>query len=73
MRRRAFIAGLGAAAWPVLARAQSERVRRIGVLMNVDNADNRANYAAFVEALQRLGWTDGRNSRSSSRVYLPSL
>ena len=43
MKRRAFIAALGgAAAWPLVARAQSERVRRIGVLMNVDDADNRA-------------------------------
>jgi putative tryptophan/tyrosine transport system substrate-binding protein len=62
MKRRTFLAGLGgAAAWPVLARAQSERVRRIGVLMPVADADLRASYAAFIEALQRLGWTDGRN------------
>jgi putative tryptophan/tyrosine transport system substrate-binding protein len=68
MKRRAFIAALGgAAAWPLVARAQSERVRRIGVLMNVDDADNRASYAAFVEALQRLGWTDGRNVRIETR------
>jgi putative tryptophan/tyrosine transport system substrate-binding protein len=68
MRRREFIAGLsGAAAWPLAARAQSERVRRIGVLMPVDNADNRASYAAFVEALQQLGWTDGRNVQIETR------
>jgi putative tryptophan/tyrosine transport system substrate-binding protein len=68
MRRREFIAGLsGAAAWPLMARAQSERVRRIGVLMPVDDADNRASYAAFVEALQRLGWTDGRNVQIETR------
>jgi putative tryptophan/tyrosine transport system substrate-binding protein len=68
MKRRAFIAALGgAAAWPLVARAQSERVRRIGVLMNVDDADNRASYAAFVEALQRLGWTDGRNVQIGTR------
>jgi putative ABC transport system substrate-binding protein len=68
MRRREFIAGLGgAAAWPVVARAQSERVRRIGVLMAVDDADLRASYAAFVEALQRLGWTDGRNVQIETR------
>jgi len=68
MRRREFILALGGAAvWPVVARAQSERVRRIGVLMNVDDADNRACYAAFVEALQRLGWTDGRNVQIETR------
>jgi putative ABC transport system substrate-binding protein len=68
MKRREFIAALGGtAAWPLVARAQSERVRRIGVLMNVDNADNRASYAAFVEALQRLGWTDGRNVQIETR------
>jgi putative ABC transport system substrate-binding protein len=71
MKRRAFIAALGsAAAWPVLARAQSERVRRIGVLIpgfGVDDADLRAAYAAFVEALQRLGWTDGRNVQIETR------
>jgi putative ABC transport system substrate-binding protein len=68
MKRRAFIAALGgAAAWPVLARAQSERVRRIGVLMPVDDADLRASYAALVEALQQLGWTDGRNVQIETR------
>jgi putative ABC transport system substrate-binding protein len=68
MRRRTFIAALGGAvAWPVVARAQSERVRRIGVLLTVDDADNRASYAAFVEALQRLGWTDGRNVQIETR------
>ena len=68
MGRREFIAGLsGTAAWPLVARAQSERVRRIGVLMPVDDADNRASYAAFVEGLQRLGWTDGRNVQIGTR------
>jgi putative tryptophan/tyrosine transport system substrate-binding protein len=68
VRRREFIAGLGgAAAWPLVARAQSERVRRIGVLMGVDDTDMRANYAAFVEALQQLGWTAGRNVQIETR------
>src|SRR6516164_6278521 len=68
MKRRTFIAGLGgAAAWPMVARAQSERVRRIGVLMGVGEPDNQASYAAFVEALQRLGWTDGRNVQIETR------
>jgi putative ABC transport system substrate-binding protein len=64
IRRREFIAGLGsAAAWPVLARAQqSDRIRRIGVLMSVaNNALGQARFKAFQQGLERLGWTDGRN------------
>jgi putative tryptophan/tyrosine transport system substrate-binding protein len=65
MRRRAFIAGLGgAAAWPIAARAQQpDRVRRIGVLMNTTAADPefQARVGAFLQGLQQLGWTDGRN------------
>jgi putative ABC transport system substrate-binding protein len=66
MLRREFIAGLGsaAAAWPIVARAQqSERKRRIGVLMGYPESDHagQARVAAFREQLQRLGWTDGRN------------
>jgi putative ABC transport system substrate-binding protein len=65
MRRRAFIAGLAsAAAWPVVARAQQgDRVRRIGVLMNTEETRplERAFVAAFTDALNNLGWVDGRN------------
>ena len=66
MRRREFITLLGgaAAAWPVAARAQQpERMRRIGVLMNVasDDAEGQARLAAFHQGLQQLGWTVGRN------------
>src|SRR4051794_27117300 len=63
MRRREFIAGLaGAAAWPVSARAQqSERMRLVGVLMgSTDNAEARSRITAFLQALQELGWTEGR-------------
>ena len=71
MRRRTFIAALvGAAAWPLTARAQqSERMRRIGVLMNLaaDDAEGQARLAAFVQDLQQLGWTDGRNVRIDVR------
>jgi putative ABC transport system substrate-binding protein len=63
MRRRQFIAGLGsAAAWPVVARAQQpERMRRVGVLMSqaADNPEGQARIAAFLQALQQLGWTEG--------------
>jgi putative tryptophan/tyrosine transport system substrate-binding protein len=65
MRRREFITHLGgAAAWPLAARAQqTERMRRIGVLMNFTSDDpvSQDRLAAFVQGLQELGWTVGRN------------
>jgi ABC-type uncharacterized transport system substrate-binding protein len=66
MKRREFITLLGgaAAAWPLAARAQqAERMQRIGVLMNfaADDAEGQGRVAAFQQALQQLGWTDGRN------------
>jgi ABC-type uncharacterized transport system substrate-binding protein len=65
MRRRTSIAGLGSAtAWPLAVRAQQgERMRRIGVLMNLaeDDPDSQARLNAFRQALQELGWTDSRN------------
>ena len=71
MRRREFITLLGgaAAAWPVAARAQ-ERVRRIAVLQGGGDRDDprsQPNTAAFLQALQQLGWTDGRNVRIDYR------
>src|SRR6516225_922590 len=71
LRRREFIAGLGgAAAWPVVARAQQgDRVRRISVMMALDETDSegKALLAAFVNGLSELGWTDGRNVRMDVR------
>src|SRR5262249_35163085 len=72
MRRRAFITFLGgaAAAWPLAARAQqSDRVRRIAVLMAHPDSDPefQSYLAAFREGLQKLGWTEGRNIRIDSR------
>src|SRR5262245_39863667 len=70
MNRRTFIAGLGSvAAGPVVARAQSERVRRIGVLMNVaaDDPDGQARLTGFLQGLQEFGWTAGRNVRIEYR------
>ena len=65
MRRRTFITLLGgAAALPLAARAQqSERMRRIGVLMrgSADDADEQARLTAFLQGLQEWGWSDGRN------------
>jgi putative tryptophan/tyrosine transport system substrate-binding protein len=65
MRRRDLITLLsGAATWPLAARAQPrERMRRIGVLMSLaaDDPEGQARLTAFVQGLQELGWTDGRN------------
>jgi putative ABC transport system substrate-binding protein len=65
MKRRAFITLLGGAAvvWPLVARAQqSERMRRIGVLMAIaENEEGRARIAAFRDELHRLGRVEGRN------------
>jgi putative tryptophan/tyrosine transport system substrate-binding protein len=70
-RRRAFISLLGgaAAAWPLAARAEGERIRRIGVLMTLaaDDPEGQARLTAFVQGLQELGWTDGRNVRIDYR------
>jgi putative tryptophan/tyrosine transport system substrate-binding protein len=70
--RRDFITllGGGAAAWPLAARAQqSERMRRIGVLMYParDDPEGQARIAAFLDSLEQLGWTDGRNVRIDIR------
>jgi ABC-type uncharacterized transport system substrate-binding protein len=71
VKRRDFITLIGgAAAWPLAARGQEpERMRRIGVLMNAaaDDRDGQARVIAFVQALQELGWTDGRNARVDIR------
>jgi ABC-type uncharacterized transport system substrate-binding protein len=72
MRRREFITFLGGAAamWPLAARAQqSDRVRRIGVLMasTADDQEFQARLAAFTQALTQLGWSDGQNLRIDIR------
>jgi putative ABC transport system substrate-binding protein len=72
LRRRDFITLLGgtAAAWPLAARAQqTERVRRIGLLMAFDENDpeGKRRVPAFAQALADLGWTVGRNLRVDVR------
>jgi putative ABC transport system substrate-binding protein len=71
MKRREFIALVGgaAAAWPRAARAQQERVRRIGVLVYLvaGDAEGQARLAAFTQALSQLGWSEGRNLRIETR------
>jgi putative tryptophan/tyrosine transport system substrate-binding protein len=72
MRRREFITLLGGAtaAWPMEAHAQQgERMRRIGVLMNLgsDDPQSKVRIAAFIQELQQLGWIDRRNVRIETR------
>jgi putative ABC transport system substrate-binding protein len=71
VKRREFITLLGcAAAWPLAARAQQgERLRRIGVLTNLAEADPevQASLTAFRQTLQKLGWADGSNVRIDYR------
>jgi putative ABC transport system substrate-binding protein len=72
MRRREFITLLGgAAAWPLSARAQQpQRMRRIGVLLSLaaDDPETLGRAGAFLQGLQQLGWTDGRNVRIDYRM-----
>jgi len=71
MKRREFITLLGgAAAWPIAARAQqSERAKRVGVLMNSTATDAtwQSYFAAFVQGLRQLGWIEGQNLRIDTR------
>jgi ABC-type uncharacterized transport system substrate-binding protein len=74
-KRREFITLLGGAAavWSLAARAQQpERMRRIGVLTNLaeNDPEERRRMAAFLQALQKLGWRDGDNVRIDYRVAL---
>jgi putative ABC transport system substrate-binding protein len=72
MNRREFITLLagGAAAWPLALPAQQrDRVRRIGVLMPLDENDPlaKSEVSSFLQALADLGWVDGRNVRMELR------
>ena len=72
MKRREFITALGGAAiaWPPVARGQQAGgMRRIGVLSNLASDDQEAQTrnAAFLQGLQELGWTVGRNVRIDYR------
>ena len=70
MRRREFITLIGgAAAWPLAARAQQGRMRRIGVLLPsaADDADFQTFFGAFLQTLAQLGWSIGSNVRIDTR------
>ncbi len=72
--RRELIAALaGTAAWPPGAWApqQAERMRRIGVLMTLaaDDPQGQARLAGFQQALQQLGWSEGRNVQTDIRWH----
>jgi putative ABC transport system substrate-binding protein len=72
MRRRAFLALLGATAgWPLGLRGEpQDRIRRIGILLNLalDDPESEAFVAAFSRGLNDLGWSDGRNVRIDYRA-----
>ena len=72
MRLREFITLLGGAAatWPLAARAQQrERLPRVAVLEPVakDTPSAQERYTAFLQAFDKLGWTDGRNVQIVAR------
>ena len=72
IQRRAFLSLPGgmAIARPVVARSQqTERIRRVGILMGGaadDSSESQASMAAFVQELDQLGWTEGRNLKVDS-------
>ena len=69
MRRREFITLLGGGAmWSLGARAQDQRIRRIGILTPLDEAENKIRIDPLLQELPRLGWSDGRNIRIDMRA-----
>src|SRR5690242_18410592 len=72
MRRREFILAVGGAtAWPLTTRAQQHiaGARRIGVLMNyaADDQAAQTRLTAFLQQMQQMGWSEGRNLHSEIR------
>jgi putative ABC transport system substrate-binding protein len=72
VKRRRFLTLLGgaAAAWPFAARAQRERMRRIGILTAQAENDPaiKGHLAAFAKGLNSFGWSEGRNLRTEIRM-----
>ena len=76
MRRRDFIAALGRlAALPFAAFAQSDRMRLIGLLVSQREGEQEAKdrIAALRDGLQKLGWTEGRNTGSRRGMQVAAL
>jgi putative ABC transport system substrate-binding protein len=70
MRRRDFMLAVGgAAAFPLAARAQGERIRRVAVLfpLAADDPEQMTRRDGFQQTLERLGWSDGRNVKIDYR------
>src|SRR6266516_5029979 len=76
MNRRKLITLLGgsaaasSASWPIAAGAQQgDRMRRVGVLLNLaaDDPEGQARLAAFLQGLQEAGWAVGRNAQIDIR------
>jgi putative ABC transport system substrate-binding protein len=61
MRRREFIAGISAAAWPPAARAKQPAVPVIGYLSNSSADSDPQTLTAFLDGLNSLGFVEGRN------------
>src|SRR5215475_11213966 len=68
-REFTFLLSGAAAAWPLAAHAQGERMRQIGVLMGYAETDTaaQAQVVALRQELQKLGWVEGRNIRIDVR------
>jgi putative ABC transport system substrate-binding protein len=71
MQRRAFIKLVGGLAigWPLTASAQSERIRRVAVLMGLaeNDPETEQRLAIFKNEMEKLGWSEGRNFRMEVR------
>jgi hypothetical protein len=79
MRRRQFIvllAGIATSTWPTVGQRQVDHVRRNGVLLPLDNADDaqvRQLWPAFKQRLGELGWVEGFNRQLEVRFSTQSI